>query len=73
VMMPGSMDGAAFAHAARARFPGLPVILATGHVGWLVGRSLPPGVALLKKPLGRSAIGGALRRALAGASKMVGA
>jgi PAS domain S-box-containing protein len=73
VMMPGSMDGAGFAHAARARFPTVPMVLATGHVGGLIGRPLPPGVVLLKKPLGRSALGRAMRRALAEASRTVGA
>ena len=73
VMMPGSMDGAAFAQAVRVRSPGLPMILATGHVGGLIGKPLPPGVALLKKPLSRSAIARALRRALAGAPRAVDA
>ncbi len=65
VMMPGSMDGVAFAHAARVRFPGIPVILATGHAGALNGKPLPPGVALFKKPFSRAALGSAVRRALA--------
>jgi CheY-like chemotaxis protein len=66
VTMPGSMDGAGLAHAARARLPGLPVILATGRAGALDGRALPPGVGVLRKPLEQGAIAAALRRALAG-------
>jgi signal transduction histidine kinase len=65
VTMPGSMDGVGFAAAARARRPGIPLLLATGHVGALDGRALPPRVGVLRKPLGRTAIAVALRRALA--------
>ena len=36
--------------APRARLPGLPVVLATGHVGVLEGRALPPGVGVFRKP-----------------------
>jgi CheY-like chemotaxis protein len=72
VMMPGSVDGVAFAHAARARFPGTPVILATGHAGALIGKPLPPDVVFLKKPLSRSAIASAVRRALAEAPQTAG-
>jgi CheY-like chemotaxis protein len=68
VTMPGSLDGLGLAAAARARLPGLPVILATGRAGALDGRSLPPGVGVLRKPLGQGAIAAALRRALAGAT-----
>ncbi len=64
VTMPGGMDGVEFAHAARARWPGVPVVLATGRVGALDGRALPPGVGVLRKPFSRSAIAVALRRAL---------
>ena len=69
VMMPGNMDGIAFAHAARARFPTTPVIVATGHAGALIGRPLPPGVGFLTKPLSRGAMASALRRALAETSQ----
>jgi CheY-like chemotaxis protein len=69
VTMPGSIDGLEFAHAARARLPGVPVVLATGRVGALDGRALPPGVGVLRKPLSRAAIASALRRALAGAKE----
>ena len=48
---------------------GVPVVLATGRVGALDGRALPPGVGVLRKPLSRSAIAVALRRALAGAEE----
>ena len=69
VAMPGSMDGVGFAVAARARWPGVPVVLATGHVGALDGRALPPRVGVLRKPLGRAAIAVALRRAVAAAEE----
>ncbi len=69
VTMPGSMDGLGLAAAARARLPGVPVVLATGRAGALDGRSLPPGVGVLRKPLSRSAIAVALRRALAAAEE----
>ena len=66
VTMPDSLEGAGLAHAARARLPGIPVVLATGRVGALDGRALPPGVGVLRKPLEQGAIAAALRRALAG-------
>ncbi len=73
VTMPGTMDGAGLAHAARARLPGVPVVLATGHAGALDGRALPHGVGVLRKPIGRAAIAAAVRRAIAGAGEPVGA
>ena len=73
VTMPGAMDGAGLAHAARARVPAMPVVLATGHLGALDGRPLPPGVVVLRKPLEQGAIAAALRRALAEAGKPVAA
>ena len=73
VMMPGGMNGVEFAAAARLRFPALPVVLATGHVGTLDGRPLSPGMDLLPKPLGRGAIAAAVRRALTDTREAVGA
>jgi CheY-like chemotaxis protein len=73
VMMPGGMDGVEFAAIARGRFPALPMVLATGQVGALAGRPLPRGVALLRKPLARSAIAAAVRRAITEAREVVGA
>ena len=73
VTMPGSMDGAGLAHAARARLPTVPVVLATGHAGALDGRALPPGVGVLRKPLDQGTIAAALRRALADAKEAVAA
>jgi CheY-like chemotaxis protein len=64
--MPGSMDGLEFAAAIRMRFPDLPVILTTGHVGVLSGRRLPNGVRFVRKPHSRTGIAAAVRQALAG-------
>jgi CheY-like chemotaxis protein len=64
--MPGSMDGLEFAAAIRMRFPDLPVILTTGHVGVLSGRRLPDGVRFVGKPHSRTGIAAAVRQALAG-------
>jgi signal transduction histidine kinase/ActR/RegA family two-component response regulator len=64
--MPGSMDGVEFAAAISRRFPDLPVILTTGHVGVLSGRRLPNGVRFVRKPHSRTGIAAAVRQALAG-------
>jgi CheY-like chemotaxis protein len=64
--MPGSMDGLEFAAAIRMRFPDLPVILTTGHVGVLSGRTLPDGVSFVRKPHSRTGIAATVRQALAG-------
>jgi CheY-like chemotaxis protein len=64
--MPGSMDGLEFAAVIRLRFPHLPVILTTGHVGVLSGRVLPDGVRFVRKPHSRTGIAAAVRHALAG-------
>jgi CheY-like chemotaxis protein len=64
--MPGSMDGLEFAAVIRMRFPHLPVILTTGHVGVLSGRTLPDGVSFVRKPHSRTGIAAAVRQALAG-------
>ena len=53
----------------RLRIVSLPVVLATGHLGALEERTLPPGVGVLRKPLEQRAIAAALRRALAGAGE----
>jgi CheY-like chemotaxis protein len=63
--MPGSMDGLEFAAAIHIRFPGLPVILTTGHLGVLSGRTLPDGVSFVRKPHSRTGIAAAVRQALA--------
>jgi PAS domain S-box-containing protein len=64
--MPGSMDGLEFAATIRRRFPDLPVILTTGHVGVLSGRTLPGGVGFVRKPHSRTGIAAAVRQALTG-------
>lgn len=65
IALPGSMDGLDFAAVTRTKFPGLPVILNTGHVGVLGDRALPPGVSFLSKPHSRGAIAAMLRQAMA--------
>jgi PAS domain S-box-containing protein len=69
--MPGSMDGLEFAAALRLRFPDLPVILTTGHVGILSSRTLPDGVSFVRKPHSRTGIAAAVRQALAGDQAVV--
>jgi CheY-like chemotaxis protein len=71
--MPGSMDGLEFASAARSRFPKLPVILTTGHVGFTSGKALPPGVTFLRKPHSRTDIAAAIRNALTEGQHVVAA
>jgi PAS domain S-box-containing protein len=71
--MPGSMDGLEFAFAARSRFPKLPVILTTGHVGFTSGKALPPGVTFLRKPHSRTDIAAAIRNALTEGQHVVAA
>jgi CheY-like chemotaxis protein len=49
--MPSSMDGLGFAAVARARRPGLPVVVTTGHLDPLHGgRRLPEGIGVVQKP-----------------------
>ncbi|WP_052213723.1 PAS domain-containing sensor histidine kinase [Belnapia sp. F-4-1] len=73
VSMPGTMDGVELAVLAHKRFPGIPVVLATGRVDVLGDRPLPSGVGLLRKPLSREGIAAAIRRALTGEREPVGA
>jgi CheY-like chemotaxis protein len=64
--MPSSINGLEFVAVIRMRFPNLPVILTTGHVGVLNGRSLPDGVSFVRKPHCRTGIAAAVRQALTG-------
>jgi PAS domain S-box-containing protein len=62
--MPGSLDGLGLAEHARVRFPGLPLVLATGHIDPLRERELPTGMQLLQKPCSPAQLATALRHAL---------
>jgi signal transduction histidine kinase/ActR/RegA family two-component response regulator len=52
VVMPGAMNGAQLAVAARAMRPGLKVLLTTGYAAAALGNDyiMPPGVEILPKP-----------------------
>ncbi|TPG53841.1 PAS domain S-box protein [Roseomonas nepalensis] len=63
--MPGGLDGLALVHAARARLPGLPAVLVTGHTGDAdpadVRRATEEGpFTLLRKPTSPAAIEAAM-------------
>lgn len=63
VAMPGAMNGAGLATAARRLRPGLPIVLTSGYAGeQAVGR--PPDVAVLPKPYCRNDLADALQAAL---------
>jgi CheY-like chemotaxis protein len=66
LVMPGNMDGLEFALVTGERFPGMPVMLTTGHTSAMDARSLPSGVRVLRKPVSREVIATAVRQALAG-------
>ncbi len=64
IVMPGAMDGLAFAKYVRERYPRLPVLLTTGYSKLASGPH--PGFAILRKPYQLSALAQAIRAALAG-------
>jgi PAS domain S-box-containing protein len=64
IVMPGDMDGIAFAEAVRRKFPHLPVLLATGYSG--AAERAAPRFPILRKPYDFSALGAAVRKAMAG-------
>jgi signal transduction histidine kinase/ActR/RegA family two-component response regulator len=66
IVMPGGMSGIELAHAARARWPGLRVLLTSGFPeARLSGTGYPvDGVRLLSKPYGRDQLARTLREAL---------
>lgn len=64
IVMPGAMDGLAFAKYVRERHPRLPVLLTTGYSKLASGPH--PGFAILRKPYQLSALAQAIRAALAG-------
>jgi PAS domain S-box-containing protein len=71
--MPGSMDGLGFARIARARRPGLPVVLITGHLDPMHGvRGVPEGVGFVQKPHRRGRLAAVLQRALGGSADGAG-
>jgi PAS domain S-box-containing protein len=63
VMLPGDFDGLALARTLRERHPHIPVLLTSGYARALVGRH---GLQILRKPYRISALGEAVRDALAG-------
>ncbi|WP_371870561.1 ATP-binding protein [Pseudoduganella umbonata] len=62
-LMPG-MTGAELARQARARFAGLPVVVATGYADMDAIRDAAGGVEILRKPFLIAELGAAVRRAL---------
>ena len=64
MVMPGGMTGAALAAAARARRPGLAVVVASGYAAPESLAELPEGTAWLRKPYAAADLARTLRRAL---------
>jgi PAS domain S-box-containing protein len=64
IVMPGDMDGLALAHAIQKRFPGIPVLLATGYssAAERAGAEFP----ILRKPYDQQTLGVAVKAILAG-------
>jgi len=67
ILMPGNMDGLGLAQAVRDRFPGLPVLLATGYssAAERAGSEFP----IIRKPYDQEVLGFAVKTALAGARR----
>ncbi|HTQ12382.1 MAG TPA: PAS domain S-box protein [Rhizomicrobium sp.] len=63
IVMPGDMDGLAFARRVRERFPHLPVLLATGYGN--AAERAEHRFPILRKPYDSDALGSAIRRAMA--------
>jgi CheY-like chemotaxis protein len=66
IVMPGPIDGMTLAGRARARFPDLPVVLATGYSQ---ASEAPPGVEILQKPFDLDALAAALATTLGPAGR----
>jgi nitrogen-specific signal transduction histidine kinase/CheY-like chemotaxis protein len=64
MVMPGGMTGAALAAAARARRPGLAVVVVSGYAAPESLDGLPEGTAWLRKPYAAADLARTLRRAL---------
>ncbi|HEY1414689.1 MAG TPA: MASE1 domain-containing protein [Caulobacteraceae bacterium] len=62
IVMPGSIDGLTLGRHLRARYPDLPVLLATGYSR---ASEAPPGVEILHKPFDLQDLAAAVARALA--------
>jgi len=71
LVMPGRMDGLALARAVREKYPGLPVLLATGYssAAERVGAEFP----IIRKPYDCNALGVAVKVALARSVKQLAA
>jgi PAS domain S-box-containing protein len=65
IVMPGDMDGLAFADVVRRQFPNLPVLLATGYSS--AAERAAPHFPILRKPYDVNTLGAAVRKALADA------
>ncbi|MEA2905721.1 MAG: two-component system, NtrC family, sensor kinase [Alphaproteobacteria bacterium] len=65
ILMPGVMNGLALAHAIRDRFPGMPVLLATGYSS-SAQDAVREGFVVLQKPFELAALEASLREALRG-------
>ncbi|WP_051231678.1 hybrid sensor histidine kinase/response regulator [Stutzerimonas azotifigens] len=63
IVMPGSLDGVGLAQTVRERFPGLPILLATGYTDRAPAER---GFRVLTKPFDIATLGNALREALRG-------
>jgi CheY-like chemotaxis protein len=61
IVMPGSIDGLTLGRRLRARYPHLPVLLATGYSR---ASEAPPGVEILHKPFDLKDLAAAVARAL---------
>ena len=64
IVMPGSMDGVALAHAVRARHPDVPIVLATGYTERVVAEH---GFKVLAKPFDVAVLTSALNEQLGSA------
>jgi PAS domain S-box-containing protein len=63
IVMPGDMDGFALARAVRDKFPGLPVLLATGYSP--AAAQVQTHTSILRKPYDADALAEAIRNTLA--------
>ena len=66
VVMPGEMDGLALAHHVRARYPGVQIVLMTGHAAQLATISAD-GFVVVPKPCSADALAATLAAAAAAA------
>ncbi len=66
IVMPGDMDGLAFARVVREKFPQLPVLLATGYSS--AAERAEAHFPILRKPYDAETLGAAIRKALANAA-----